>query len=50
MTTNFNQILITDSLPNGQLNTAARLFADACEWAQAIGQMPHIDLACSPGI
>lgn len=42
MTANFNQILIVDSLPDGQLNTAARLFADARDWAQVIGQVPHI--------
>jgi len=42
MTANFNQILIVDSLPDGQLNTAARLFADVRDWAQAIGQAPHI--------
>lgn len=42
MTANFNQILIVDSLPHGQLNTAVRLFADVRDWAQAIGQTPHI--------
>jgi hypothetical protein len=42
MTAIFNQILIVDSLPDGQLNTAARLFADAHDWAQAIGGVPHI--------
>lgn len=42
MTANFNQILIVDSLPDGQLNTAASLFADVRDWAQAIGHVPHI--------
>ncbi|MCA0325860.1 MAG: hypothetical protein LCH89_09695 [Proteobacteria bacterium] len=42
MNANFNQILIVDSLPDGQLNTAARLFADARDWAQAIGEVPQI--------
>ncbi|MNU88225.1 hypothetical protein D3C71_780310 [compost metagenome] len=42
MTANFNQILIVDSLPDGELNTARRLFADVRDWAQAIGQMPHV--------
>ncbi|WP_422353660.1 hypothetical protein [Stenotrophomonas sp. AR026] len=31
-----------DSLPDGQLNTAARLLADAQDWAQVIGGVPHI--------
>ncbi|HIE1458130.1 TPA: hypothetical protein ACXJST_000032 [Stenotrophomonas maltophilia] len=31
-----------DSLPEGQLNTAARLLADAQDWAQVIGGVPHI--------
>lgn len=42
MNATFNQILIVDSLPEGQLNTAARLFADAQDWAQVIGGVPHI--------
>ncbi|PZQ28850.1 MAG: hypothetical protein DI562_10065 [Stenotrophomonas acidaminiphila] len=42
MNANFNQILIVDSLPDGQLNTAARLFADARDWARAIGEVPQI--------
>jgi len=42
MNANFNQILIVDSVPEGQLNTAARLFADARDWARAIGDVPHI--------
>lgn len=42
MTATFNQILIVDSLPEGQHNTAVRLFADAQDWARAIGDVPHI--------
>lgn len=42
MAANFNQILIVDSLPEGELNTAVRLFADAQDWARAIGGVPHI--------
>lgn len=42
MTANFNQILIVDSLPEGQINTAARLFADVRDWARIIGEVPHI--------
>lgn len=42
MAANFNQILIVDSLPEGQLNTADRLFADAQDWARVIGDVPHI--------
>ncbi len=42
MAAKFNQILIVDSLPEGQLNTAARLFADAQDWARVIGDVPHI--------
>ncbi|MHC9011894.1 hypothetical protein ACYX79_09765 [Stenotrophomonas rhizophila] len=42
MNATFNQILIVDSLPEGQLNTAARLFADAQDWARLIGDVPHI--------
>lgn len=42
MNANFNQILIVDSLPEGQLNTAARLFGDARDWARVIGDVPHI--------
>lgn len=42
MTAYFNQILIVDSLPEGQLNTATRLFADVRDWAHVIGQVPHI--------
>lgn len=42
MNATFNQILIVDSLPEGQLNTAARLFADARDWARVIGDVPHI--------
>ncbi|MDY4284363.1 hypothetical protein [Xanthomonas sp. LF06-19] len=42
MNATFNQILIVDSLAEGQLNTAARLFADARDWARVIGDVPHI--------
>ena len=42
MAAKFNQILIVDSLPEGQLNTAARLFADAQDWARVIGDVPYI--------
>ncbi|MCC5087076.1 hypothetical protein [Xanthomonas campestris] len=42
MNATFNQILIVDSLPEGQINTAARLFADARDWARVIGNVPHI--------
>jgi hypothetical protein len=42
MTANFNQILIVDSLPDGEVNTAERLFADVRDWAHILGEAPHV--------
>ncbi|QDH71487.1 hypothetical protein [Marilutibacter alkalisoli] len=42
MTASFNQILIVDSLPDGEVNTAEHLFEDVRGWAHILGEAPHV--------